>query len=231
VEQAAAHLESQHRTGHYLLWELVKELIAALVIAAVEADEAEQLEHPYTPVAFEVEGEGAVPDVLHEGSLKIRGRIDRLDRHRMSGALRVLDYKFKAGSAMKPEDRHLAQSAVRGYRLQPPLYSCLAIPGQPPPSHVQFLFLAPQWDTVIRRSTFEATSWASDTGTLIRNTIKTLADGIRAGRFFILPDGYCDGCGFRVACRREHAPTWWRAHRAAEPKTLKTLRVQKIADE
>jgi ATP-dependent helicase/nuclease subunit B len=231
VEQAAADLESQHRTGHYLLWELVKELIATLVIAAVEADEAEQPEHPYTPVAFEVEGEGAVPGVLHEGSLKIRGRIDRLDRHRKSGALRVLDYKFKVGSAMKPEDRHLAQSAVRGYRLQPPLYSCLAIPGQPAPSHVQFLFLAPQWATAISRSTFEATSWASDTGTLIRNTIKTLADGIRAGRFFILPDGYCDGCDFRAACRREHAPTWWRAHRAAEPKTLKTLRVQKIADE
>lgn len=231
VEQAAADLESQHRTGHYLLWELVKELIATLVIAAVEADEAEQAEHPYTPVAFEVEGEGTVPDVLHEGSLKIRGRIDRLDRHRMSGALRVLDYKFKVGSAMKPEDRHLAQSAVRGYRLQPPLYSCLAIPGQPAPSHVQFLFLAPQWATAISRSTFEATSWASDTGTLIRNTIKTLADGIRAGRFFILPDGYCDGCDFRVACRREHAPTWWRAHRAAEPKALKTLRMQKIVDE
>jgi ATP-dependent helicase/nuclease subunit B len=231
VEQAAAVLESQHRTGHYLLWELAKGLIVTLVIAAVEADETEQPEHPYIPVAFEVDGEGTLPGIFDEGSLKIRGRIDRLDRHRISGALRVLDYKFKVGSAMKPEDRHLVQSAVRGYRLQPPLYSCLTIPGQPMPSQVQFLFLAPQWSTAISRTTFEAISWESDTGTLIQNTIKTLVDGIRAGRFFILPDGYCDGCEFRVACRREHAPTWWRAHRAAEPKVLKTLRVQKIADE
>jgi ATP-dependent helicase/nuclease subunit B len=231
VEQAATDLESQHRTGHYLLWELAKELIATLVIAAVKADEAEQAEHPYQPIAFEVDGEGMVPGVIGEGSLKIRGRIDRLDRHRTSGVLRVLDYKFKVGSAMKPEDRNLAQSAVRGYRLQPPLYSCLTVPGQPAPSQVQLLFLAPQWSTTISRSTFEAMSWSSDTGALIQNTIRILVDGIRAGRFFILPDGYCDGCDFRMICRREHAPTWWRAHRATEPKALKMLRVLKNADE
>lgn len=229
VEQAAADLESQHRTGHYLLWELAKELIVTLVTAAVKADETEQAEHPYQPIAFEVDGEGMVPDILDEGSLKIRGRIDRLDRNRISGALRVLDYKFKAGSAMKPEDRHLAQSAVRGYRLQPPLYSCLTVPGQTTPSQVQFLFLAPRWPTAISRSTFEVMSWASDTGTLIQSTIRTLVDGIRAGRFFILPDGYCDGCDFRVVCRREHGPTWWRTYRAVEPKTLKMLRLRKNA--
>lgn len=231
VEQAAADLESQHRAGHYLLWELAKELIVTLVIAAVKADEEEQAEHPYQPIAFEVDGEGAIPDVLDEGLLKIRGRVDRLDCNRDSGAIRVLDYKFKVGSAMKPEDRNLVQSAVRGYRLQPPLYSCLTVPGQPIPSEVQFLFLAPQWSTAISRSTFEALSWGSDTGALIQKTIRTLVEGIRSGRFFILPDGYCDGCDFRMACRREHTPTWWRAHRAAEPKVLKMLRTQRIVDE
>lgn len=231
VERAAADLESQHRTGHYLLWELAKELIVALVTAAVKADEEEQAERPYQPFAFEVDGEGTVPGVLDERLLKIRGRIDRLDRNRDSGALRVLDYKFKVGTAMKPEDRNLVQSAVRGYRLQPPLYSCLTVSGQPAPSQVQFLFLAPQWSTAISRSTFEALSWSSDSGTLIQNTIRTLVEGIRTGRFFILPDGYCDSCEFRTVCRREHAPTWWRAYRATEPKALKRLRIQKIADE
>ena len=231
VEQAAIGLEVQHRTGHYLLWELAKELVVTLVAAAVEADEEEQVEHPYQPIAFEVDGEGTIPGVFDEGLLKIRGRIDRLDQNRTSGDLRVLDYKFKVGSAMKPEDRNLTQSAVRGYRLQPPLYGCLAVPGQSTPSQVQFLFLAPQWSTAISRSSFETISWSSETGALIQNTIRTLVDGIRAGHFFILPDGYCDGCDFRVACRRDHAPTWWRAYRAAEPKTLKTLRTQKIADE
>ncbi|NJL15977.1 MAG: PD-(D/E)XK nuclease family protein [Nitrospira sp.] len=72
---------------------------------------------------------------------------------------------------------------------------------------------------------------ASETGRRIQGTIKALMDGIRAGRFFILPDGYCDQCEFRVICRREHAPTWWRAYRAAEPKVLRTLRTQKIVDD
>ena len=231
VELAAAELESQHRTGHYLLWELAKEQVVILVGAAIEADEAEQVEHPYLPIAFEVDGEGVIPGILDGESLKIRGRIDRLDRNRESGALRVVDYKFKAGSSMKPEDRNLTQSAVRGYRLQPPFYSCLTVPGQSTASHVQFLFLAPAWAKPIDRSPFDAPSWASETGRRIQRTIKALMDGIRAGRFFILPDGYCDQCEFRVICRRAHAPTWWRAYRAAEPKVLRTLRTQKIADE
>lgn len=231
VEQAATDLDAQHRTGHYLLWELAKEQMMTLVQEAVKADEAEQAENPYEPIAFEVDGEGTIPGVLDEGLLKIRGRIDRLDRNRHSGAVRVIDYKVKVGSAMKPEDRHLLQSAVRGYRLQPPLYSRLTVPGYPAPSQVQFLFLAPQWSSPISRSTFETVSWVSETGSLIQSTIRTLVNGIRAGRFFILPDGYCDGCEFRVMCRREHAPTWWRSYRAAEPKALRQLRVQRIADE
>lgn len=230
VEQAAIDLEAEHRTGHYLLWELLKEQIVMLVAAAVEADEAEQTEFPYQPIAFEVDGEGAIPDILDGDSLKIRGRIDRLDRHRNSGALRVVDYKFKLGSAMKPEDRNLTQSAVRGSRMQPPFYSCLAVSGRPTARHVQFLFLAPTWPKQIDRSSFDPPSWASETGRLIHQSIKTVIDGVRAGRFFILPDGYCDNCEFRVICRREHAPTWWRAYRATEPKELKRLRTQKIND-
>jgi ATP-dependent helicase/nuclease subunit B len=231
VEQAAADLESQHRTGHYLLWELAKDQIMTLMAVALEVEEAEQTEHPYQPIAFEVDGEGTIPDVLDGELLKIRGRIDRLDRNRDSGALRVVDYKFKVGSSMKPEDRNLTQSAVRGYRLQPPLYSCLIVPGQTTPSQVQFLFLAPGWSAPIGRSMFNGKSWASETGGLIHRTIKTLIDGIRSGRFFIIPDGYCDHCEFRVICRRGHAPTWWRAYRADEPKVLRALRTQKIADE
>jgi ATP-dependent helicase/nuclease subunit B len=230
VDQAAAELESQHRTGHYLLWELVKEQVVTIMAATVEADETEQAERPYQPIAFEVDGIGAIPDVLEGESLKIRGRIDRLDRDRDSGALRVVDYKFKFGSTMKPEDRNLTQSAVRGYRLQPPFYSCLAVSGQSTARHVQFLFLAPEWPMPVSRSAFEATPWESETGGLIRRTIKSVIDGIRTGSFFILPDSYCDGCEFRMICRREHAPTWWRAYRATEPKALRMLRTQKTGN-
>ncbi|MCP9452122.1 MAG: exodeoxyribonuclease V subunit gamma [Nitrospira sp.] len=231
VERAAETLENRQGVGPYLLWEMAKETVCQLVHEAVEADEAEQAEQPYSPIAFEVEGEGVIPETLGGEPLKIRGRLDRLDRHRVSGALRVIDYKLKLGASMKPEDRNLVLSAVRGYRLQPPLYSCLSVQGSSLPDLVQFFFLAPQWVPSISRSTFEKPSWSSDTGLLIRKTLATLFEGINRGRFFILPDGYCDGCLYRPACRREHGPTWWRAHRAVETKSLKALRKQQVNDE
>jgi ATP-dependent helicase/nuclease subunit B len=233
VEQAAAECETRHRTGHYVLWELTKDTIAALVRSAVNEDQAAQAEASFTPVAFEVDAEGTVPDLLMAGSLlvKIHGRVDRIDRFQDSGELRIIDYKLKMGSSQAPEDRNLVQSAVRGARLQPPLYACLTFPDQPRPSRVEFVFLAPNWPKPIGRSVFESTTWVSNMGAMLQQTVKTLMEGIQAGRYYILPDGYCDTCEFRVACRREHAPTWWRSYRAAEPKTIKMLRSQRVSDE
>jgi ATP-dependent helicase/nuclease subunit B len=233
VDQAAVECEARHRTGHYVLWELTKDTIAALVRSAVNADQAAQAEASFTPVAFEVDAEGTIPDLLMAGSLpvKIHGRVDRIDRFQDSGELRIIDYKLKMGSSQSPEDRNLAQSAVRGARLQPPLYACLTFPDRPRPSRVELVFLAPNWPKPIGRSVFESATWVSDVGTMLQRTVKTLMEGIQAGRFYILPDGYCDTCEFRVACRREHAPTWWRSYRAAEPKTIRTLRSQRVSDE
>jgi ATP-dependent helicase/nuclease subunit B len=232
VEQAAAEYEAGGRTGHYVLWELAKDMIVALVSSAVDADQEAQAEDPFIPVAFEVDAEGTVPDLMtgESGPLKIRGRVDRIDRRPGSDGLRIIDYKFKIGAAIKTEDRNLAQSALRGYRLQPPLYACLNIPGQPKPSQVQLFFLAPHWSTSIARSTFDAAVWSSEVGSRLRGTLRTLVEGIQSGRFFILPDSYCDTCEFRVGCRREHTPTWWRAHRAPEPKVLRALRTQRVKD-
>lgn len=227
IEQAAAMLENRQGVGLYLLWEMAKESVGQLVHEVVASDEAEQDEQPYSPIAFEVEGEGVISGMLDGEPLKVRGRVDRLDRHRVSGGLRVIDYKVKLGSSMKPEDRNLVQSAVRGFRLQPPLYSCFSMPGHPSPALVQFLFLAPQWSPAVSRSTFEASVWSSDVGGLIRKTGRMLVEGIRTGRFFILPDGYCDNCLYRSVCRREHGPTWWRAYRADESKSLRAMRKQK----
>jgi ATP-dependent helicase/nuclease subunit B len=232
VEQVAAEYEASGRAGHYILWELAKDMIVALVSSAVDADQEGQAEDPFIPVAFEVVAEGIVPDLTvgEAGPLKIRGRVDRIDRRPDSSGLRIIDYKFKIGSAIKAEDRNLAQSALRGYRLQPALYACLNIPGQPKLSQVQLFFLAPHWSTPIARSTFDANIWSSEVGDRLRGSLSTLVRGIQSGRFFILPGSYCDTCEFRVSCRREHTSTWWRAYRASEPKVLRALRSQRVKD-
>ena len=233
VEQAAGECETLQRTGHYLLWELAKAQIVDVVTAAVDADTLAQADEPFTPIAFEVDAEGAVAEVPFGGPvpLKVRGRIDRIDQHRESGALRVIDYKFKTGSAMQSEDRNLLQAAVRGYRLQPALYAQLSLPDHGSPDQVQFIFLAPHWPVPIARSAFAASTWSSEFGGVLRKTLGLLVDGVRNGRFFILPDSYCQTCEYRIACRREHTPTWWRAHRATEPKALAALRTIRVKDD
>jgi ATP-dependent helicase/nuclease subunit B len=232
VEEAAAELETQFRTGHYLLWELAKDMLVALVAAAVEADEAAQAEAPFIPVGFEIDARGLLPPLTAGAApITIHGRVDRIDRRPDSDELRVIDYKFKMGSASTTEDRNLVQAAIRGYRLQPPFYACLDIPNQPKPTEVQLVFLAPNWPVPIVRSTFDSAIWRSDKAARLQETLNTLIEGIQAGRFFIVPNGYCDTCDFRISCRRDHTPTWWRAYRAPETGVLKTLRTQKVKDE
>lgn len=233
VNLAAQDCEAQHRTGHYFLWELAKEQLVSLIAAAVAADAAAYREEPYAPVSFETDAAGALTDVLPDRSatLTIRGRVDRIDRHRDTGAVRIVDYKFKTGSAIKPEDRNLPQSAIRGYRLQPPLYARLLMPGMPSSSQVQFIFLAPQWEPPIARSLFDAAALSGEPGRQIQQTLQILIAGLQAGRFFILPDTYCEQCEFRVICRREHQPSWWRSYRSEEVKALKGLRLQRLSEE
>ena len=233
VDLAAHECEARHRTGHYLLWELAKEQLVSLIAEAVAADSAAYGEEPYVPVSFEADAGGTVANVLSDPStlLKIRGRVDRIDRHRDTGAVRIIDYKFKTGSAIKSEDRNLPQSAIRGYRLQPPLYARLLMPGMPPPGQVQFIFLAPQWEPPIARSLFDVAALSGEPGRQIQQTLRLLLAGLQAGRFFILPDTYCEQCEFRVICRREHQPSWWRSYRSDEVGSLKGLRLQRLSEE
>ncbi|MEK6533309.1 MAG: PD-(D/E)XK nuclease family protein, partial [Nitrospirota bacterium] len=233
VDLAAQDCEARHRTGHYLLWELAKEHVVTLITAAVDADTDAYTETPFMPVGFELDAEGTIAEVLPDPSatMKIRGRVDRIDRHRDTGAIRIIDYKFKTGGSMKSEDRNLLQSAIRGYRLQPPLYARLLMPGKPAPSQVQFMFLAPLWEAPIARSTFDVRALSGESGRQIQQTLRMLITGLQAGRFFILPDTYCEQCEFRVICRREHQPSWWRSYRSDDVKALKSLRLQRLSEE
>jgi ATP-dependent helicase/nuclease subunit B len=228
----AAHAASQG-TGHALLWTLAREQVTELVTAAVSSDQAEYQATGFRPVAFEAVAQGIVPldSDASSASLKIHGTLDRVDYRAEPPALRIVDYKFKQGNEITPVDRNLALSAVRGFRLQPPLYARMTLPSLPAPTDVQLLFLAPQWKQPISRSTFDAGLWTGHTGDMIRQTLATLIQGIARREFFILPDGYCDDCEFSGACRRHDAMAWWRSYRSPQARVLRKLRKQKVNDE
>jgi ATP-dependent helicase/nuclease subunit B len=216
-----------------LLWTLAREQVTELVAAAVSSDQIEYRATGFRPLAFEAAVQGLVPleSETSSVSLKIHGTLDRIDYRAEPPALRIVDYKFKQGTEMTPMDRNLLLSAVRGFRLQPPLYTRMTIPSLPAPTDVHFLFLAPQWAQPISRSTFDAGLWTGYSGDMIRQTLSTLIQGIMRREFFILPDGYCDYCEFSGACRRHDAMAWWRSYRSPQARVLRRLRKQKIHDE
>ena len=228
----ASHAASQG-TGHALLWTLAREQVTELVIAAVSSDHVEYRATGFRPVAFEAAAQGTVPLESDAASvfLKIHGTLDRVDYRAEPPALRIVDYKFKQGNEITAADRNLALSAVRGFRLQPPLYARMTLPSLPAPTEVQLLFLAPQWKQPVSRTTFDAGLWTGHTGDMIRQTLSTLIHGITNREFFILPDGYCDYCEFSGACRRHDAMAWWRSYRSPQARVLRKLRKQKVRDE
>jgi ATP-dependent helicase/nuclease subunit B len=232
IETLAAHAASQG-TGHALLWILACERVTELVTSAVSFDQAEYLATGFRPVAFETAAQGVVALGSDSpcASLNIHGTLDRVDYRVEPPALRIVDYKFKQGSEISAVDRNLALSAVRGFRLQPPLYARMTVPSLPAATDVQFLFLAPAWTQQISRSTFDAGLWTGHTGDMIRQTLKTLVQGIANGEFFILPDGYCDYCEFTGACRRYDTMAWWRSYRSPQARVIRKLRKQKVGDD
>lgn len=239
TDEAFAEHAREHGAGYPLLWQIAKETVAGLVQAAALADERECRASGFRPDSFEVEAEGTLERVGGSGlkGLRVRGRLDRVDRRETPPGLRIVDYKYRHGGRMKDEDRNLVLSAARGMRLQPPLYAVMAPAGAKgragalQPESVELVFLARRWETKVERASFDPAEWTGPAGRTIAQTVRTLVDGIRDGRYFVLPDGYCDHCEFAGACRRFHGPTWWRAHTAPAARTLRGLRRQKVSDE
>jgi ATP-dependent helicase/nuclease subunit B len=232
VSTAAAEVFSVHAvtqgTGHELLWQMTQEQIIGLVRQTVASDEEEYRLSGFRPHSFEIDAEGFV--LLGATKMKIRGKLDRIDVRSRPPAVRIIDYKFKQGVEMGQQDRNLVLSAVRGIKLQPPLYGSMKIPSLATPSEVQFLYVAPQWDPPIARSTFEVSAMTGPAGSSISHTISILVQGIERREFFILPDGYCDHCDFSAVCRRHDQTAWWRSYRSPQARTLRRLRKQKVQD-
>src|SRR5581483_11034375 len=114
-------------TGYALTWQLAKETVVALAIATLQEDTRDYYETGFRPVGFEVEADGTfdVSDSPDGGSLTLRGRLDRVDYRAEPPAWRIVDYKYRQGTAMKNRDRDLLASAIHGMSLQPPLYALM----------------------------------------------------------------------------------------------------------
>jgi ATP-dependent helicase/nuclease subunit B len=233
VAEAAAEVfaefERTHSTGYPLLWDLAREQITELVQQLVLSDLEEFRESGYTPSFFEIPLSAEIPLRPGEGSLRIHGVLDRVDVRKRAGKVeaRVIDYKYTRRSAIRSEDKNLPLAASRGLRLQLPLY-LLAAKSVPLcdviAESAAFYFLAPKWGNMPVRAVLERSCWEGETGARITHTLESIFEGIRSGRFAVLPGDYCRQCDFAAVCRYGHDPTRRRARADAAMQTLKALR-------
>lgn len=220
--------ELSNPVGLPVAWEIVREELMEILHQALRQDLQELSQSGYRPVTVEIASEaplrGKWPTFL--AGVILRGRMDRIDHHPGENRYRVIDYKFKSGRNPAPQDKNLARSALRGERLQPPLYLLLgkrfaaARGDQAPGPNVAaaFYFLAPKWpDGPLITRFFPADAWEGKMGAELRETLSYLLQGIRQGQFFIHPGSYCGNCEVSEVCRKNHLPTSWRAE--SDPAT------------
>jgi ATP-dependent helicase/nuclease subunit B len=221
-DAACERAERRGVTGLAALWagerlRLRAELRAALAAEAVAAED-------WVPAAFEVPfglpGAEAstepVPYGLADGTtFRFRGRIDRLDRSRDGSRARVVDYKSGRVRGGRTADRLL-----RGRALQLPIYRLAAaawLQAAGTPATVEDA----QYYHVVGRDAgarvrFTRAGWEERRADFDR-VLALLAEGLRAGRFFALPER-CAGrypCDFDLACGAERAR--WAEAKLADP--------------
>ncbi len=238
--RAFADYEKNHSVGYPLAWESQKAAIIELLQRVIAQDLGELRASGYVPAELETEIEGRLaadwPEPLK--NLKIRGRIDRIDRSQER--LRVIDYKFKSGAKALSLDKDLPRAALRGERLQPPFYYFLterrlaeqASKSAPPEIEADFYYIAPRWsDGPLQAAAYGADALAGATGAAMRKTLAYLVEGVRRGRFFIHRGAQCARCEAAPICRKNHPPSLWRAENDPATEAHRALRKKDPRDD
>ncbi|MGO8703998.1 MAG: PD-(D/E)XK nuclease family protein [Candidatus Brocadiia bacterium] len=137
----------------------------------------------------------ALLEVAPGAPIRFCGKIDRVDVDPAARRCRVLDYKTGANYLRLQND-----SFHGGRALQLPIYLIAARLVFPDleAEYAEYYYASRRGDW--RKVRFTTEGWPEKAKTLQR-IVRTILDGIRAGRFFPAPvEADCDRCEFRLAC-------------------------------
>ncbi len=240
THKAFSDYAAENPVGYPVAWEVLGEELSRLLHQVVEQDLDELGVSGFRPMAFEPQWRGRLedgwPDPL--GRLPIVGSPDRVDYEPSKSRYRVIDYKLRMGKRESAEDHNLLQSALRGKRLQLPLYILLAAQHAqagkrgkiPAKIHGAFYLIAPRWlNGPLAIEEFPEKGWDDPYKERLQETLGFLLKGIQQGRFFISPGDHCRNCDVRAACRRNHRPSLWRAEKDPAVRSHGELNEQKAA--
>ena len=228
--------------GYRLIWDWMNVRLTRMMLAMIEYDQREHIEHGLVSHSFEVEAAGELSDDVetpHE-LLRIRGRFDRVDTAQGHSGIRIVDYKVSMRRTFQDDELDLVTKALQGRQLQPPLYSLMRpLPkeensahdesGRVPIQSVEFRYLRPMQEESVRSASFSGAVWNTSTGAQLSNTLWAWVQGIRTGQFFMMPGPHCQNCQYASACRFQHHPSWSRAYGLPLARAYRTLRRQKAS--
>ena len=127
-------------------------------------------------------------------TIRLRGRIDRIDLHRTQRTARVIDYK--TGRKPKGLDKNKLAS---GEALQLPLYLMAAARLLPDRQVAEAAYWFMTRRGGYERVGFDAEALGERQGSLME-ILRTIAEGIVSGRFFAAAGDACRSCDFRLVC-------------------------------
>jgi ATP-dependent helicase/nuclease subunit B len=231
-------------TGYRLIWAWMNARLARMMLSMIELDQRDYAEQGLVPYGYEVEAAGEFPAQAQAQPelLKIRGRFDRVDKAVNHSGVRIVDYKVSLRRSFQADELDLVSKALQGRQLQPPLYSFMtalnlerdtAGIGLSTSSiqSVDFRYLRPLQEESVHSASFSGAIWDTATGEQLRRTIHGWIQGIRDGKFFILPGTYCRSCQYASACRFQHHPSWSRAYGLPLARTYRQIRRQKASND
>ena len=183
--QACDDAERRGVTGHPLLWQRERELIMRDLLAFVLADDERRARHGLTPIAterpFGMDGGDPLEVEVRDGTtIRLRGRIDRIDRT-ADGRLVVTD--FKTGKADSYKDLTQDRPLADGTKLQLALYG-LAMAPQAGEAGVRSEY----WFTS-SRGEFKRVGYDLDDNATARlqTALQIIVGGLRRGLFPLKP--------------------------------------------
>ncbi len=185
AEEALRAAELRGVTGHPLLWQRDRKRILIDFHRFAEHDDQRRQAMGLTPLAAERSFglEGAEPVVLDLGdgrTVRVRGRIDRLDKAD-DGTVVVTDYKTGGTSAFTKISK---QPLGEGIKLQLAIYGLAVLADQPAgtPVHTEYWFTS-------TRGNFARIGYLLTTDVVdeLRRALRIAVDGIAAGMFPLKP--------------------------------------------
>jgi RecB family exonuclease len=211
-------------TGFPLLWEYDKTAMRADLVEFLARDDVRRRDFGgLAPVAAEWVFDGVELPLGDGRTLRLRGRIDRIDRS-AADMLLVTDYKTGKADPFRPI---VEDPCDRGQRLQLPVYAiaaCATFGDEATAVRSEYWFTT-------RRGGFERIGHTIDEAVLdrARLALRTAVDGIVGGVFIARAKGKsnvlydCPGCDPDGLGEHGVAQAWSRKGRAPELAALRAL--------